>query len=115
MAREIFAYKCRKCGTLHYPFRMVCKKCRENDFFEFDTEPLPKKGKLLTFTYVHALPADFEVAKLGLAIVELDNGMRILGQLEADDPKMGMKVEGVVKVVRQEDYTTHYGMVFHKA
>ena len=27
MALEIYAYKCKKCGQLHYPFRMVCKKC----------------------------------------------------------------------------------------
>ena len=30
MDREVFAYKCRKCDTLHYPFRMVCKNCRAN-------------------------------------------------------------------------------------
>ncbi len=115
MAREIKAYRCRKCGTLHYPFRMVCRKCRGNDFFEFDTEDLPSAGTLLTFTFVHALPADFEVAKLGLAMVELENGMRIVGQLRADDPQLGMKVRGRVEPVRQDGYTTHYGMVFYAA
>lgn len=115
MDREIYAYKCRKCGTLHYPFRMVCRKCGENDFFEFDTVPLPKRGKVLTFTFVHALPADFNVAKLGLAIVELENGVRIVGQLHDTDPKLGMKVTGKVEPVRQEDYTTRYGMVFYRA
>jgi uncharacterized protein len=114
MAREIYAYKCKKCETLHYPFRMVCKECGKNDFFEFDIEALPKKGKLLTYTHVHALPADFEVAKLGLAIVELENGMRIVGQLQIDNPKMGMKVKGEIEVVRQEDYDSHYGLVFYK-
>ena len=52
MKREIYAYRCRQCGHLHYPFRMVCKECRQNDFFEFDIVPLPKQGKLLTFTKV---------------------------------------------------------------
>ena len=64
MALEILAYRCKKCGQLHYPFRMVCKKCGKNEQFEFDTVPLPKKGKLLTFTTVHNLPPDFNVAKL---------------------------------------------------
>ena len=64
MALEILAYKCRKCGQLHYPLRMVCKKCGKNEPHEFDTVPLPKNGTLLTFTTVHNLPPDFNVAKL---------------------------------------------------
>lgn len=115
MARDIYAYKCRKCGHLHYPFRMVCRECRQNDFFEFDLVPLPKTGSLLTFTRVHNLPAEYEVATLGLGIVELDNGMRITGQLEVDQPTIGMAVEGEVKVVRRSAYDEFYGMVFKAA
>ena len=115
MVRDIYAYECRKCGHLHYPFRMVCKECRQNDFFEFDTVPLPKSGKLLTFTRVHNLPAQYEVATLGLGIVELENGMRMLGQLEVDEPVIGMPVQGTVEVVRKEPYDDYYGMVFRAA
>ena len=115
MAREIYAYKCRLCGTIHYPFRMVCKGCKQNDFFEFDTVPLPKTGKLLTFTRVYNLPAQYEVATLGLGIVELENGMRMLGQLEIDEPEIGMDVKGSVEVVRREAYDDYYGMVFTAA
>ena len=115
MAREIYAYKCRLCGTMHYPMRMVCKGCRQNDFFEFDTVPLPKKGKLLTFTTVYNLPAQYEVATLGLGIVELENGMRMLGQLEIEHPEIGMEGVGEVDVVRREPYDDFYGMVFSAA
>ena len=115
MAREIYAYKCRLCGTMHYPFRMVCKGCKQNDFFEFDTVPLPKTGKLLTFTTVYNLPAQYEVATLGLGIVELENGMRMLGQLEIEEPEIGMAVRGSVEVVRKETYDDYYGMVFTAA
>ncbi len=115
MNREIYAYKCKRCGTMHYPFRMVCKECKQNDFFEFDTVPLPKNGKLLTYTKVYNLPAQYEVATLGLGIVELENGMRMLGQIEIDNPKMGMPVKGNVEVVRREDYDDFYGMVFRDA
>ncbi len=115
MAREIYAYKCRLCGTMHYPFRMVCKGCKQNDFFEFDTVPLPKSGKLLTFTKVYNLPAQYDVATLGLGIVELENGMRMLGQLEIDEPEIGMAVKGTVEVVRKETYDNYYGMVFTAA
>lgn len=115
MARQINAYRCRRCGTLHYPFRMVCKQCGENDFFEFDIEPLPTRGTVVTFTHVHNLPAEFEVARLGLAVVELENGLRMLGQLAVDDPKLGMDVIGRVEVTRRDAYESRYGMVFRAA
>lgn len=115
MNMNIYGYKCKKCGHLHYPYRMVCKKCRENEHNEFDPVALPKKGKLLTYTTVHNLPADFNVAKLGLGIVELDNGIRITGQLNIENPKTGMNVSGEVQVVRSDTYEKFYGMVFSEA
>jgi uncharacterized protein len=119
MVRDILAYKCRKCGQLHYPYRMRCKKCGHVEFVGadvvFDTEPLPKDGKLLTFTNVYALPSDFEAVSLSLGIVELSNGMRILGQLRCESPKTGMKVRGNVEVVRSDQYNKFYGMVFYPA
>lgn len=115
MAREIYAYKCRLCGTMHYPFRMVCKGCKANDFFEFDPVPLPKNGTLVTHTTVYNLPAQYEVATLGLGVVELENGMRMLGQLDIEQPKIGMAVTGTVEVVRKETYEDFYGMVFTAA
>ena len=115
MQRDIYAYKCRKCGHLHYPFRMVCRQCRQNGFFEFDIEPLPKRGRLLTYTKVYNLPAEFEVPTLGLGIVELENGVRITGQLDVEDPTMGMAVQGEVNVVRKSAYDQFYGMVFRAA
>ena len=37
------------------------------------------------------------------------------GQLEVDDPKIGMEVVGVVDVVRQEAYESFWGFIFHAA
>ncbi len=115
MKLEIYAYKCRKCGHLHYPYRMVCKNCKANAHNEFDPVPLPRKGKLLTYTTVYNLPPDFAVPTLGLGIVELENGIRITGQLKIPKPKTGMAVEGKVEVVRQGTYKKNYGMVFYAA
>jgi hypothetical protein len=115
VARQILAYKCRECGTLNYPFRMRCKGCKANDVFEFDPEPLPTHGRLLTFTFVHNLPAEYEVERLGLGIVELENGVRVTGQLDIDDPDLGMNVVGDVRPVRRETYEDFYGFVFRAA
>jgi uncharacterized OB-fold protein len=114
MAREIYAYRCRRCGHVHYPYRMVCKSCGENEHNEFDPVPLPKEGTLLTFTELHNLPSDYEVPRLKLGIVELDGGIRITGQLDVTEPRIGMRVKGTVEVVRTESYDSRYGMVFRE-
>ncbi len=115
MQRRIYGYRCRGCGTLHYPFRMRCKSCGNLEFFEFDPEPLPTTGTLVTFTHVHNLPAEYEVERLGLGVVELEDGTRMVGQLDIEEPTMGMTVRGDVSVVRRETYRDYWGYVFHAA
>lgn len=115
MKRELYAYQCRKCGHLHFPYRMVCRKCRANEHNEFDPVPLPRTGKLVTFTNLHTLPLDFNVATLLLGIVQLENGLCVTGQLRIPHPKTGMAVRGEVEVVRQSEYRKQYGMVFYPA
>ena len=112
---EILGYKCRKCGQLHYPYRMVCTKCGENEHNEFDAVPLPRRGKLVTFTFLHNPPADFMVVKLPLGIVELENGIRVTGQLKIPKPTLGMAVQGEVEVVHESGDEKNYGMVFYPA
>jgi uncharacterized OB-fold protein len=51
--------------------------------------------------------------KLSLGIVELDDGIRVTGQLKMAEPKIGMKVKGEVEVVRKDDYNKYLGMVFY--
>lgn len=114
MERQIYAYKCKKCGQLHYPYRMVCKKCHTNELNEFDPIPLKLTGKLLTYTYMNSLPADLEGTKRGLGIVKLTNGIRITGQINIKQPKMGMRVVGKVEVVKAEEHDKHYGVIFYK-
>jgi hypothetical protein len=41
--------------------------------------------------------------------------MRMLGQLDIDEPEAGMAVKGSVEIVRQETYDGYYGMVFRSA
>ena len=100
---------------MHYPYRTICKKCGRNEHNEFDIVPLAKRGKLVTFTHLYTLPADYETVKLSLGVVELDDGMKITGQLKMEEPEIGMKVKGKVEIVRSDEYDKHLGMVFYKA
>lgn len=112
MNKKILGYKCKKCKTIHYPNKALCKKCA-NDSFE--TIELPTKGKLLTFTHLHNPAGDFEVSVLDIGIVELENGCRITGQLKIDNPTIGMKVNGIIEPVRHLEYKVYEGIVFYKA
>ncbi len=115
MERNIYAYKCKRCGFVQYPYRTICRKCGENDHNEFDIVPMSKSGKLITYTHLYTLPADYATVRLTLGIVELDDGLKITAQLNIKEPKIGMQVKGDVQVVRSDVYKQYYGMVFSQA
>ena len=115
MELNIYAYKCKRCGHVQYPYRTICANCHENDHNEFDIVPLPKTGQLVTFTQLFNPPSDFSTVSLWLGIVELEGGHRITGQLNIEEPKAGMKVRGEVEVVRRDEYNKYFGMVFYEA
>jgi uncharacterized OB-fold protein len=112
---NIYAYKCKKCGHVQYPYRTICRNCHKNEHNEFDIIPMAKRGKLLTFTHLYALAAEFDTAMLTFGIVELEDGNRITGQLHIEKPRIGMNVTGKVEVVRKDDYNKHYGMIFYQS
>ena len=111
MELNLLGYKCVQCGHVHYPNRTLCRKCGHENF---EAAPLPRNGKLLTFTQLYNLPGDFEVGDITLGIVELENGVRVTGQLRIPKPKIGMKVSGKVEPVRSGEYNKHHGMVFYE-
>src|SRR5207245_6045109 len=68
------ATRCKECGTLYFPPRADCPKCRGS---EGAWVPIEGKGKLVTFTEVYFPPPVFQDSTpylLGLA--ELEDGRR---------------------------------------
>jgi uncharacterized OB-fold protein len=90
-------------------------KCKENDHNEFSIVPVAKDGTLLTFTKNYTLPGDYETVSITLGVVALSDGLRMMGQLEIDKPRIGMKVKGKVGTVRQDEYNKYLGMIFTEA
>jgi len=61
--------KCRKCGWVAYPPRIICPKCYSEELEWID---LPKKGKVLVFTEeVRGIPLGFEPGPLIHAWIDL--------------------------------------------
>ncbi len=112
MKFDVYAYKCKVCGHVMYPYRTLCRKCGDNEHADFDIVPLAKTGTLVTYTHLYTLPSDYETVTLTLGIVKLDDGNKMTAQLNIKEPKLGMKVKGDVTVVREDAYSKHRGMVF---
>jgi uncharacterized OB-fold protein len=88
------AAKCTTCGKICYPPRVVCPQCHGRTF---EQVTLPRNGKVLTYTVVRVPPAGFtEQAPLPIAVVELENGVRLMVQIgDIADPSelsIGMPV-----------------------
>jgi len=105
----VTAAKCTSCGTVNYPRRPVCKSCHGETFDEI---AVGGEGKVLTYTDVYALAIDYETRYLRLAIVELDDGLRVTGQLLDDAPKLGKRVKTTIGIVREPGDRPIHGLQF---
>jgi uncharacterized OB-fold protein len=95
---------------------LVCPECGGR---EFSDEVLPREGKIVTYTVIRVPPAGFtEQTPLPLALVELDNGVRLMVQIgDIEDPEtieIGMRVR---LEFRRVSWDGEAGVIFygHKA
>jgi uncharacterized OB-fold protein len=117
--KEVYAYKCPKCGTLYHPVPMICRKCHNRRdpsgmlFDTWDRVPLGGlRGKLLTWTRLYALPTGFFERYLHFGIVELENGLRASGRLLVESPEIGMELVAKVGLIREKVSRDVYGFMF---
>ncbi len=104
---------CKSCGRAYYPPRLVCPECGSTELAEVK---LPERGRVLSFTVIRTPPRDF----LGqepyvVALIELENGARLLGQVvdvEPEEVEVGMEVESVFRKCREqgEEGIIEYGI-----
>jgi uncharacterized OB-fold protein len=79
------AAKCRKCGHVHFPPRLVCRDCRGR---VFDTVTLARTGVVETFTVIRVAPSGFgDETPYAVGIVKLDDGVRLTAQIVDTDPE----------------------------
>ena len=108
---EIVAYKCKKCGKLHYPYHDRCLECKGREFEEVKPEG---KTKLQTFTRIYNLPWGFDVRYLTIGVVQFENGVRAMGQIHVDESyplQNGMTLVPAWEPIRYEYGEPVYGLV----
>ena len=86
---QIPATKCGKCGTVSFPPRADCPKCRSN-LAEWIT--VDGHAKLVTFTLVHFAPPQFQQSTpYMLGVAELANGLRVFAPISGEVGREGLK------------------------
>jgi hydroxymethylglutaryl-CoA synthase len=87
-------HKCTACGHVQFPPQRVCMWCQERGQFE-EVRISDKRGKLFTFSLDERAVFALDLPNV-LAIVDLEGGGRVYGQLTDRDPnqiKIGMPIE----------------------
>ncbi len=109
MEEKMYAYKCTACGELHHPKHYVCRKCGNR---VFEQVVLDGEVTLVTYTKVYNLPEGYMKPYMGFGIVKFANGLVVTGQLEVENPEIGMKLISTVGVVKEGIGKDYYGFIF---
>ncbi|AEF96975.1 Zn-ribbon domain-containing OB-fold protein [Methanotorris igneus] len=113
---NLIGVKCKNCGTVYFPSRILCPKCRRKT--QMEEIKLSGKGKVYTYSVVHTPPKEFEkIAPYIIAIVELEEGPKVTAQIvdcDKDEIYIGMPVEAVFRRIKEdgEDGIISYGYKF---
>lgn len=107
---DIVAYKCKKCGRIHYPYHDRCLACKSREF-----EKIKPQGncKLLTYSRIHNLPWGFDQRFLVIGVAQFENGIKAMGQIKADEETalhVGMMMTPTWETVRVQNGENVYGL-----
>jgi uncharacterized OB-fold protein len=105
------AGKCKKCGEIFFPARLICPACGHK---EFDVINLSGKGKLITYTIIRTAAEGFkDFTPYAVGIVELKEGIKVMGQITDCNPenlKIGDKLAAKFRRMNEEGKT---GMIMY--
>jgi uncharacterized OB-fold protein len=89
---ELLVQRCMSCSTWTWQPRPVCSVCGS---LELAWTPVAGSGRVITWTVPRppVLPALAELVPFVIAVVELDEGVRMIGMLVGDDG-LPLRTEG---------------------
>ncbi len=112
---NLIGTRCKTCGSVYFPSRNICPKCRRKG--ELEEFKFSGKGKVYTYSIVRTPPKEFEnIAPYIVGIIELEEGARITSQIDCDLNKIdiGMPVKVVFRRISEDgpDGVINYGYKF---
>ncbi len=93
--------RCTACGAVQFPPRSACGACRGTDLA---THRFSGRGTVYSFAEVASAPKGFS-GPYRVALVELEEGVRVTAQLTDVDPdgvEIGMPVEMVTRRIQEK-------------
>jgi uncharacterized OB-fold protein len=83
-AGELRLQRCSACGAYRFPAESFCERCAGT---ELEWETVPGHGTVYSFIVVHQLyhPAFAKLLPYTVAVVDLDEGVRMLGTVLGED------------------------------
>ncbi len=113
---RLIGVKCETCGKNYFPSRPICPKCRRKG--KLVEVQFSGNGKVYSHTTIYSGPTGFEgQVPYVIALIELEEGAKVLGQVvdcTPEDVKIGAKVKKVFREIQRDDPEglIHYGFKF---
>ena len=115
---NLVGFKCNNCGNHYFPPRTICPQCRRKSVGKIEPVRLKGTGTIFSFTEVHEGMDEQNMQRPYIvAMVELDEGARITGQVidcDARDLTIGTEVRATLRKLSEEGSSgvIHYGYKF---
>jgi len=114
--RRLMASRCLSCGRILLPPRPVCPNCYGT---EMEWVELRGEGTVESYTVIHVPPARFaSEAPYVVAVVKLDDGVRLPGRLvgvKPEEVRVGMRVRVEFEEPRGEGWPNWPSYKFRSA
>ncbi|MEM2281980.1 MAG: Zn-ribbon domain-containing OB-fold protein [Candidatus Hadarchaeales archaeon] len=107
---NLIGTRCTNCGKVFFPPRYLCSSCGRKGSLQ--PYKVKGRGRIVSFTKVHVPAPGFEKqAPYFLALIELEEGCRVLAQLTdvSGEVKIGDEVEMVFRKISEEGEIICYG------
>jgi len=110
--------KCTNCGRNYFPPRTMCPDCGRKSIGKMEEFKFSGAGTVYSTTVVHEAHEQYDMMKpYILALIELDEGARILGQVldaEPEEVKIGTRVRSAFRKLGEEGKAgiIYYGYKF---
>jgi uncharacterized OB-fold protein len=108
---SLIGSRCKACHKVYFPPKNFCPDCRRKGRIE--DHQLSGKGKIVSYTVIRVPPEGFE-SPYAVAIIELEEGTNISGQIvgNPDEVGIGKRVSPVFRKISQDGSSglIQYGM-----
>ena len=110
--------KCENCGSIFFPARDFCPKCRRAGIGKVVPYNVCRTGKVYSFSVIHEAPDCNNAMKpYAVAMVQTDDGVLVSAQLvdvDLDKIEIGMPVRAVLRKLDADGASgvIHYGYKF---